>query len=414
MSYAYVPDPASYASLRQVLIPDLAIAAAETIRARMEAEFGEGAADAYDAQIESLFGDIGRSFSSAVRDVGHFAARAAPVVANVGGGALQGALAGSALGLPGIIAGAAAGGTGAALSQYGGGTARQIGGALTGLTGLAGQFSPLGRVGASLGPAISGLAGGGSGGPLGAASGLLNGVLGAATGGGGAAGGVAQALSGLLGGRGGAGAGGLAQALGGLLGGQGGVGAGGVGQVLGGLLQSPAASQALAGLFGGGSAATQIASFLRRPEAQQAFAALQLGRLGRPTVPVGSAGTLVPTAAFPQLLSQLADQVVAEAAGWAGESEGALEYMQDAEGEYVGDPALDRDRSARVWNLLNEAQAERVLDELAEAVRPPPRRFAPRAAVDVDAEWYDAMDRIELASLEGEAAWDWESDYADA
>jgi hypothetical protein len=32
---------------------------------------------------------------------------------------------------------------------------------LSGVTGLAGQFSPAGRVGAAIGPAISGLAGGG-------------------------------------------------------------------------------------------------------------------------------------------------------------------------------------------------------------------------------------------------------------
>src|SRR5437764_114077 len=85
------------------------------------------------------------SATSAARDVGHFAQQAAPVVAHIGAGALQGAMAGSAAGLPGIIAGAAVGGTGAGLSRYGSGTARQIGGALSGVTSMASQFSPAGR-----------------------------------------------------------------------------------------------------------------------------------------------------------------------------------------------------------------------------------------------------------------------------
>jgi hypothetical protein len=358
-------DYAAYPSLRQVLTPDLAIAPSAAIRERMEARFGEGAAEAFDSHVESIWGDIDR-----------FAAQAAPVVAQVGGGALRGAMAGSSLGLPGIIAGAAAGGTGAALSHYGGGTARQIGGALTGITGLAGQFSPMGQVISAAGPAISGLTGGGSAGAIGTTSSLLTNLLGAS----------------------------------------GGAGAGGIGQVLGGLLQSPATAQAITGLFGGSSAAGQLGSFLQRPETQQAFAALQLGELGRSTVPVGAARTPVPTAAFPQVLSHLADQVAAEAAGWSSDTESALDYMQNPEGDYVGDPVLDRDRSARVWNLLNEAQAERVLAQMADGARAPrpPRRSAAAEALDADTELYDAMDEIELAALEGDEDSEWEPEFDDA
>src|SRR5262249_57202841 len=97
-----------------------------------------------------------------------------------------------------------------------------------------------------------------------------------------------------------------------------------------------------------------------RPETGQALGALNLGALGRGTIPVGAAQTQVPAAAFPRLLAQLADQAATEAAGWSGESEGELAYMMDQEGAYVGDPALDRDRGARLWILMQEAQAERV------------------------------------------------------
>ncbi|HXA37533.1 MAG TPA: hypothetical protein VNW53_00905 [Phenylobacterium sp.] len=413
MNYAAADnDYTTYVALRQVLAPDLAIAPAPIIRAHMEAAFGEGAAEVYNDQLESLWGDIGK-----------FVSKAAPVVANVGGGVLQGAMAGSSLGLPGIIAGAAVGGAGTALSQYGGGgTAGKIGAALTGVTNLAGQFSPMGRVGASLGPAISGLAGGGRGGAAGAATGLLNGILGAATGG--AGGGAGQMIGSLLGAAGGGAGSGAGQALSGLLGG----GArGGMGQAIGGLLQSPAAAQALAGLFGGSSAAGQLANFIQRPETQQAFAALQLGQLGRPTVPVGAARTPVPTAAFPEVLSHLADQVSAEAAGWGGDAEAALGYMQDAEGEYVGDPAFSRDRASRVWDLLNEAQAERVLGAMAAAPSAPRPRVAETEAetwtdwdadADAEAEWFDTLDVLDAESGDsewGDSAWgDSESESADS
>ena len=436
-------DFSTYSYLRQVLEPGLAVAPASVIRLRMEAEFGEGAADIYNDQLESIFGDIGK-----------FVSKAAPIVANVGGGIVQGAMAGSSLGLPGIIGGAVVGGAGKALSTYGGGgTLGKIGGALTGVTNIAGQFSPMGRIGASIGPAISGLAGIGQGkaGAMGAATGVLNGILGAATGGagggalgsllgGGGAGGAAKALTGMLGG----GGGGAGAALSGLLGGAGGAGGagsaisgllgavgggGGVGQAIGGLLQNPAAAQAIGGHVGGSSAAGQLASFMQRPETQQAFAALQLGRMGRPTVPVGAARVPVPTAAFPEVLSHLADQVSAEAASWSGDAESALEYMQDAEGDYVGDPAFGRDRAARVWDLLNEAQAERVLGEFvdmgeaaasraAPAARPRPVETEAESWVDweaeaeADAEWFDTLDALDSASGDnewGDSEWDFES-----
>src|ERR1051325_1866919 len=107
-----------YPNLAQVLAPEFASLSNAEISALMEYRYGPGAAEHYEEYFEGIFGDVGRAFTSAAKDVGRFAAKAAPVVANVGGGALQGALAGAALGPVGIIGGAAVGGTGAALSHY--------------------------------------------------------------------------------------------------------------------------------------------------------------------------------------------------------------------------------------------------------------------------------------------------------
>lgn len=335
----------------------------------MERMYGSGSAEAYDEYLEGIFGDIGRALSSAASDVGRVVQKAAPVVANVGLGALKGAAAGSAAGLPGIIAGAAVGGAGAGLSKYGSGTAKDIGGALTGITNIASQFSPAGRASG----VITALAGGkgNSGGALSALGGLAGG------GGGGAIGNVLGALTG------GGGASSAVNAIGSLLGSSGASGA-------------ASAVTALSSLFGGSSAAGQLLSLLQRPETIQALAALNLGAAGRPTIPVGAAQTPVPVSAVANVVKELADQASNEAAGLADGSEAELQYMVDATGEFVGDPASERERAARVWELLNEAQAERVLSSFAAGL--PTRR--PREAYDEadqqEADFYDALDLAEV------------------
>jgi hypothetical protein len=406
-----VPTTVDYdqlSNLRQVLAPQYAILPAYRIRAQMEALYGPEAADVYEDYLEDLFGSIGKAFSSAARTVGGAVSKAAPAVATVGGGALQGALSGAQFGLPGIIAGAAVGGAGAGLSKYGKGTARQIGGALSGVTGLAGQFSGLGRVGGAIGPAISGLAGGGRGGAAGGAVNALSGILGGVAGG---AGGPAGALGGLLGGRGGA-----AGALSSLLGGRGGA-AGALGALLGGGPSGPAG--ALTSLFGGSGATGQLLSLLQRPETMQALAALNLGPMGRSTVPVGS--EQVPTAGIATLMSHLASQASAEATEWWAGPESEMHYMMDEAGEFVGDPALDRDRAARIWALLNEAQAERLLgaletmeieQESAEAEFDEAAFYAEREAEDEA--YYDAMDLAETDALSADAAGEAYPAYAEA
>ena len=361
-----------FANLRQVLDKRYAGLPAGVIRAHMEAAWGAGAADEYEAYLEGVFDDIGKAFGSAARDVGKFAAKAAPVVANVGCGALQGAMAGSALGLPGIIAGAAVGGAGAGLSKYGQGAARNVGGVLSGVTNIAGQFSPAGKVGASLGPAISGLAGGGRGGAAGAAVNALGGMLG-----------------GLAGGAGGSGTGGS-----------------GAGAALG----------ALTSLFGGSSAAGQLSSALERPEVRLALEALKLRQaptgapLGRSTVPIGPGQTPVPVGGIAGLIGKLAGEAAAEAIMPADEAESVPGYMMDAAGDLVGDPALDRDRAARIWNLLNDGQAQRLLSAIVPMAAPRGRFAEAHDFGRESQDFYDALDLAEIytspAEDRGAEAWD--------
>ncbi|AUT75534.1 hypothetical protein C2L64_44965 [Paraburkholderia hospita] len=391
-------DFSQYQSLRQVLAPQYAILPSGQIRKIMEANFGPGSAEAYDQYMEFGFGDIGKAFTSAAKDVGNAVVKAAPVAATIGGGALKGALAGAQYGPAGILAGAAMGGAGAGLSKYGGGTAQKIGGVLSGVTGAASQLSPLGRFGSMVEPVIGGLAGGGRGGMSGAAVNALGGIMNAATGGlGGGIGGMlgGQAMQALGGGLGRGMQGGSGNALGGFLGG----GAGG-----------PAG--ALTNLFGGTKAIDQFMSLARRPEMGMALGALGLGPIGRSSIPVGSAQTPIPTAALASLFSQLADQIVTEAAEWSGDSESELAYMMDMNGEFVGDPAYARDRASRVWDLLNEAQAERFLEYIAAM----PSRETEFAEAELgftqqaeaytqamDEAYYDALDLADVDAYERES-----------
>lgn len=381
MMTAYYPGPTQRPQgapplrhLRQVLHPDYAMLPHAELSELMESVYGPDAAERYDDYLDGIFGGIGNAFSSAARDVGRFAVKAAPAIATVGGGVMQGAMAGSSIGLPGIIAGAATGGLGAGLSRYGSGTARDVGKTLSGVTSVVGQFSPTGRLGAALGGSVSSLAGGGGGGKNigGAAMNALGRMLG-----GGAGGSVMRSLGGMAGQGGG----------------------------------TPLA--ALSSLFGGSSAASQLTSLLQRPEVQRALGALQLGPLGRSTVPTGRARTPLPTTAITNLIGQLANQTAAETAAWAGDGERTLHYMTDQFGEYVGDPAVESERAERVWELLNEAQAERVLRRAVHSVREQAEqdeqaRVEQAARLRESAEAYD--DAYEEEALyDGEALYDSEA-----
>jgi hypothetical protein len=352
--------------LREVVDPALAGLPAYALRDQVDSAFGEGFAEAMDADLEGVFGGIGRAFSSAARDVGRFAQKAAPAVAHIGGGVIQGAMSGSAAGLPGIIAGAAAGGAGAGLSRYGSGAARQVGQALTGVTQMAGQFSPMGRAGGAIGSAVSGLGG------LAAGRGRPNfGQI---------FGQVGQAAMGALGG---------------------GAGGGAMSQVAG-LMRSPQAAGALGQLFGGGNGAGQLMSAMRRPETQQALAALRLGQMGRPNIPVGPQQVAVPTSAFAQLLGHLAQQATGAGPAPRAETESeAIGFMTDGAGEFYGDPASVGDRAARLWDMMNDAQAERLIETLEyEAWGDDESAWDDDAESADYADYYDSLDLADAEAIE--------------
>lgn len=341
-------SPHDLPHLRQVVDPALSGLPTLQLRSTVDSALGEGTADAMETDLEGVFDGFGRALSSAAKSVGHFAQQQGPGLAQIGGGLLQGAMAGSAGGIPGIIAGAAAGGVGAGLSRYGSGTARQIGNTLTGVTRAVGQFTPMGQAGGALGSVVGGL-------------------------------------------------GGMAAGRGGRAG-----GGGAMGQ-LAGMLGSPQTAGALAGLFGGGSAVGQLSAALGNPAIQQALAALRLGQLGRSAIPVGPRRQPVPTAAFPQLLGHLAQQAAAEAVGGADEAE-SLAFMADGAGGFAGDPANPVDRAAMLWDLLNAATAEHVVEtigfESAQNVGQEAYEDESEHADAEAADYYDQLDLAELAEME--------------
>ncbi|WP_141100748.1 hypothetical protein [Roseateles aquatilis] len=308
MSSRALASADAYPHLRQCLAPEFAELDAASLEAYMDERFGEGAAEQYDEYLEGFFDDVGRAFR-----------KVAPVVANVAGGVARGAMSGSSLGLPGIIGGAVVGGAGTALSSYAKGPLRDVGNVLNTGTQIASQFSPMGRLGNQVGTMVSGLGQG----RITPQRLLLQGsqVLGAVGGGNPAMAGVGRLLG----------------AAGGMAGAGGGGGAGGM-----------------------AGAAGLLSGMLGRPEVQQALMAMNLGPAGRRTVPVGAARTPVPTTAIAGLLQNLTAQAIDEAAAFDEGAESALGYMADANGEFVGDPGEELDRSARVMDLLNNAHFERL------------------------------------------------------
>lgn len=358
MLMTYSPNDLPH--LRQVVDPSLAGLPTLQLRSTIDTTFGEGTADTIDDDLEGFLSDWGRTISRGAQTVGRFVQREGPGLAQIGGGIVQGAMAGSAAGLPGIIAGAATGGVGAGLSRYGSGTARQIGNALTGITGMVGQFTPMGRAGGAVGGTIGSLGQGRAG---------ITGALGSA--------------------------------LGGLTGSG---GAGGKSQ-LGGLLSSPQAAGLLSGLFGNGTAAGQLSAAMGNPAVQQALAALKLGQWGRSSIPVGPGRHPVPTAVFPQMLSHLALQAATEAyAGEGMKDAESLSFMSDGAGEFSGDPASPVDRAARLWDILNEGTAEQLLDtmgfESADGENLENDGAGDWRDDESDADYYDQLDLAELAEME--------------
>jgi hypothetical protein len=187
----------------------------------------------------------------------------------------------------------------------------------------------------------------------------------------------------------------------------------------GGLLgAAPQIAGSLASLFGGSSAAGQLASAINRPEVQQALGAMRLGSLGRPSIPVGAGNTPVPTGQFAQMLSQLLGQAAQEwsdAAG-AGAERAEVDFMRDGDGEFAGDPANPSDRSARLWAMLNAAQSERVGEAIAWETEQAEGDFgsdADSSDYDTDAVYWDSLDQAEADALNEQLDADFEMEGMD-
>lgn len=280
-------------------------------------------------------------------DVGKFFKKAAPIVTNIAGGVIKGASTGAALGLPGIIGGAVAGGVGQGFSSYGKGTLRDIGKGLNTGLGVASQFSPTGRIGGTIGGAVS---------SIGKGRNVLRTAVGAATNlvpGGLGQGGAATALTQLIGGR-------------------------------------------------GGNNASQLLGLLQRPEVMQALAAMAMGPNGRTTIPVGAARRPVPASAFAGLINRFAQNVMDEQATYSDGSESDLGYLMNDAGEWIADPAESDERAAVLYEMLNVAELERLLQDDQEsqwyqmqqqekAIRRMRQAEAAEAwELEQEAEWYEA------------------------
>jgi hypothetical protein len=157
-------------------------------------------------------------------------------------------------------------------------------------------------------------------------------------------------------------------------------------------------------LFGGAGPAGQLGSAMQRPEMHQAMAALRLGTMGAPTLPVGPQQQAVPTAVFAQLLAHLAQQAQStqtpqHSPGPNGEAE-SLEFMTDGEGGFVGDPSNPGDRAARLWEMLNTSLADHIVETLD-------------AYESGDGDFADGIDGYD-SDYAAEAAWEDQLDLAEA
>lgn len=117
-----------------------------------------------------------------------------------------------------------------------------------------------------------------------------------------------------------------------------------------------------------GSAAQRLSSLFQNPHVQQAMGALQLGDLGRTSVPVGAGQTPVPVSAITGLLSRLSAQALDEALQEGDAGEADLSYMFDTQGRPLGDPTSETDRQQRLLALLDQAVLERRQAELHAAL----------------------------------------------
>jgi hypothetical protein len=178
-----------YPLLRASLAPQYAQLPPDRLNDLVRSIYGPNATA---EDVEGLFDDIGSGLKHAAGAVGHFAQKAAPMVARSLPNVASWAASGAAFGPWGALIGAGAGLASGLLSQSGNRTARNIGGAIHNVGGL-----------------VSTVRGGGANGALGSLASVASGALGTTRGGqavlsgiqsarGAAPGGAANMLAGLL------------------------------------------------------------------------------------------------------------------------------------------------------------------------------------------------------------------------
>jgi hypothetical protein len=141
-----------------------------------------------------------------------------------------------------------------------------------------------------------------------------------------------------------------------------------------------------------GGPAAQLLALLSSPEFQLALQSLMLGLLGRRSIPVGGNQTPVPVAAFANLVEVLANRAATEHSAAIDGVEAVPRYLMDDNGEFRVDPAVPEERAGVLIGLLNQAAAERVQAEYAEAR-------------DDDPTWLQEQDEYDAVDLgAGEAA----------
>ncbi len=149
---------------------------------------------------------------------------------------------------------------------------------------------------------------------------------------------------------------------------------------------APAATSSTSSPQGGSSAATQLLQLTQDPNLLKSLLSLALGSSGKSSVQVGKME--VPNGAFINLLNVLTGKAAVDADKLAPKSDGASEYLQDSEGNFVYDPSVPEDRARALYGVLLAAQNQ----ELAAETKPqdPWSKFFPfgretRLLVEYDA-----------------------------
>jgi hypothetical protein len=110
------------------------------------------------------------------------------------------------------------------------------------------------------------------------------------------------------------------------------------------------------------TAAAQLLQMLSKPNVMKILTAIAAGQAGQKSFRI--AGRSVPVGAIPNVISTLANQVAEEYQAIAPlDGEAFPEYLLDADGEFLVDPAVPEERAQLVMELLEEDSWLASMDE---------------------------------------------------